>query len=81
MNIHSLSEVDFSKLLETLVSATSINPSEIRPNDVIFRIEGSLDELKNVLVIPPQSDASRNVVKGGESRLQLDMENSHGQSR
>lgn len=68
MTINSLSEVDFSELLETLVSATSTNPSDIPPNDVVFYVEASLDDLKNVLVIPPKSDESRQKVKKGTLR-------------
>ena len=69
MTIFSLSEVDHTALLETLVSATSTNPSDISANDVGYQLESSLDELKNVLVIPPKSDASRQQVKTGELRV------------
>ena len=68
MKIFSLSEVDHTVLLETLVSATSTNPSDISANDVRYLLESSLDELKDVLVIPPKSDASRQQVKTGELR-------------
>ncbi|KAF8425168.1 nucleoporin Nup186/Nup192/Nup205 [Tirmania nivea] len=65
MTIFSLSELDHTVLLETLVSATSTNPSDISANDVGYQLESSLDELKNVLVIPPKNDASRQQVKTG----------------
>jgi len=68
MTIFSLSEVDHTALLETLVSATSTNPSDISANDVGYQLESSLDDLKSVLVIPPKSNASRQQVKTGGHR-------------
>lgn len=66
MTINSLSEVDSSKLLEILTSAILSNPSDTSPNEVVFYIESSLEELRDVLTIPPKSDVSRQVVKTGE---------------
>ncbi|KAF8465294.1 nucleoporin Nup186/Nup192/Nup205 [Kalaharituber pfeilii] len=66
MAIHLLSEVDFSILCDSLVSATAATPPDVSAEDLLYNIENCLDELKKVLTVPPKSDASRQKIKEGQ---------------
>lgn len=65
MPVYSLSEVDFSPLYESLVSATLTSPSDVPPDELAFTIESYVEDLRKALIIPPKSDESRQKIKTG----------------